>query len=62
MNLHDQLNTAADLRRTGEDEQARQLLVALLTQYPDHPEGNYHCACVHDALGLEREAIPFYCL
>lgn len=60
MNLHDQLNTAADLRRTGENEQARQLLVALLAEYPDHPEANYHCACVHDALGLEREAIPFY--
>nr|WP_237458349.1 tetratricopeptide repeat protein [Pontibacillus yanchengensis] len=27
---------------------------------PDHAETNFYCAVSHDALGMEREAIPYY--
>jgi len=54
------LETARRLRKTGRNKQARKLLLGLLPNRPKDPRINYQCACVHDALGLEREAIPFY--
>jgi tetratricopeptide (TPR) repeat protein len=41
-------------------EEARTLLLTLLAAYPDEAEITYQVAIVHDNLGLEREAIPFY--
>ena len=36
------------------------MLLALHAEFPDEPQVNYQCAWVHDLLGLEHEAIPFY--
>ena len=41
-------------------EEARTLLLELVIAYPDDAEINFQAAVVHDNLGLEREAIPFY--
>jgi tetratricopeptide (TPR) repeat protein len=61
------LAEAIRLRQTGRAqqdeailEQARTLLLELATAYPDDAEISYQTAWVHDNLGLEREAIPFY--
>lgn len=54
------LETARQLRRLGQHEEARQCLLTLLNATPDDPGLNYEAACAHDYLGLEREAVPFY--
>ena len=41
-------------------EQARTLLLDLAAAYPDDAEITFQTAVVHDNLGLERAAIPFY--
>ncbi len=41
-------------------EEARTLLLDLAAAYPDDAEIIYQTAIVHDNLGLEREAVPFY--
>jgi tetratricopeptide (TPR) repeat protein len=41
-------------------EEARKLLLELVAAYPDDAEVNFQAAVVHDNLGLEQEAIPFY--
>nr|WP_199620775.1 tetratricopeptide repeat protein [Paenibacillus alkalitolerans] len=56
----DRLQTAIELRESGKLEEARTLLQDLYTQEPDNPSVLYQCAWVHDAMGLEREAVPFY--
>jgi tetratricopeptide (TPR) repeat protein len=63
----DRLAEAIQLRETGRArqdqgilEQARTLLLDLAATYPADPEITYQLAIVHDNLGLEREAIPFY--
>jgi tetratricopeptide (TPR) repeat protein len=58
--MNDQLAKAIRLREAGNLEEARALLLALVAAHPDDPAVNYHCAWSHDALGLEREAVPFY--
>ncbi len=65
--MQDRLAEAIQLRETGrvkQDqatlEEARTLLLALVAAYPDEAEITYQTAIVHDNLGLEREAIPFY--
>lgn len=40
--------------------EARSLLLKQLEETPSNPEINVYCAVTYDALGLEREAIPFY--
>ena len=35
-------------------------LLDLVAAYPDDAEINYQAAWVHDSLGREREAVPFY--
>jgi tetratricopeptide (TPR) repeat protein len=42
------------------DEQERQELLALHAADPDDPELNYRCAVIHDRMGLEHEAVPYY--
>lgn len=54
------LDSAVQLRETGKHEEARGVLLALHAEFPDDPQVNYQCAWIHDLLGLEREAIPFY--
>jgi tetratricopeptide (TPR) repeat protein len=58
--LEERLASAIHLRESGNHEEARQLLVELHSEFPEDPQINYQCAWIHDLLGLEREAIPFY--
>lgn len=58
--LQDRLASAVHLRESENHEEARQLLLALHAEFPDDPQVNYQCAWIHDLLGLEKEAIPFY--
>src|SRR5689334_9772623 len=58
--LDEKLASAIMLRETEKHEEARQLLLELHSEFPDDPQVNYQCAWIHDLLGLEREAIPFY--
>lgn len=58
--MYERLQTAIQMRETGEPQQARALLLELLALYPDDAELNYQTAWVHDNLGLESEAVPFY--
>ncbi|HMN28679.1 MAG TPA: tetratricopeptide repeat protein [Caldilineaceae bacterium] len=54
------LETVRNLRQSGQHEEARSLLLHLLDAAPDDAVIFYETACVHDALGYEREAVPFY--
>ena len=58
--MRDRLQEAIELRSTGRAEEARSILLDLVATYPDDAEINYQTAWVHDMLGREREAIPFY--
>lgn len=49
-----------ELRKNGQHEEAKAQLVKLAVQFPDDSAVQYETACVHDYLGFEREAIPFY--
>ena len=48
------------LRRSGQHEQACALAVTLAAQAPHDAELQYETACVHDYLGREAGAVPFY--
>lgn len=56
----DELAEAVRLREAGSREEARALLLSLSEWHPDDAEIAYQTAWVHDALGLEAEAVPFY--
>jgi tetratricopeptide (TPR) repeat protein len=58
--LQEKLVSAIHLRESHKHNEARQLLLELHTEFPDDAQVNYQCAWIHDLLGLEREAIPFY--
>jgi|SRR5450631_1725086 len=58
--MRDRLQEAIELRSTGRAEEARTILLDLVAAYPDDAEINYQAAWVHDTLGREREAAPFY--
>ena len=58
--LYQKLASAIQLREAKKHEEARQLLLELHADFPNDPQVNYQCAWIHDLLGLEREAIPFY--
>lgn len=60
MDLISTLIDAEKLRAKDHHEEARQLLLQLASEFPTNPVVQYKTACVHDFLGLEREAIPFY--
>jgi tetratricopeptide (TPR) repeat protein len=55
-----QLARGVRLREEGSREEARELLVALAARHPDDAEIAYQTAWVHDALGLEAEAVAYY--
>jgi len=48
------------LRRAGRHEEACALAVSLAAQFPGDAELQYQAACVHDFLGREAQAVPFY--
>ncbi|MEU8488450.1 tetratricopeptide repeat protein [Streptomyces sp. NPDC048641] len=54
------LARAVRLREDGLREESRELLVALSARFPDDAEVAYQTAWVHDALGLEADAVPYY--
>jgi tetratricopeptide (TPR) repeat protein len=54
------LNKIRALRQAGQHEEARQMLVQMSAQFPQDAVLNYEAACVHDFLGFERQAIPYY--
>ena len=56
----EKLASAIQLRESQRHEEARWLLLELHSEFPEDPQVNYQCAWIHDLLGLEREAIPFY--
>lgn len=58
--LQKRLDSAIQLRETKKHEEARQALLELHSEFPEDPQVNYQCAWIHDLLGLERQAIPFY--
>jgi tetratricopeptide (TPR) repeat protein len=58
--LQERLVSAVKLRESQKHEEACQLLLGLHSEFPNDPQVNYQCAWIHDLLGLEREAIPFY--
>ena len=58
--LQEKLASAIQLREIEKYEEARDLLLELHVEFPNNPQVNYQCAWIHDLLGLEREAIPFY--
>lgn len=58
--MRDRLQEAVELRTAGRAEEARALLLELVAASPDDAEINYQTARVHDSLGREREAVPFY--
>lgn len=60
MNKQEKLSHAIKLRESGKQEEARDALLQLHAEFPDDAQVNYQCAWIHDALGLEKEAIPFY--
>ncbi|GAA1368414.1 tetratricopeptide repeat protein [Streptomyces beijiangensis] len=54
------LAEAVRLREQGQPEQARERLLELAEEYPRSAEVAYQTAWVHDVLGLEAGAVPFY--
>ncbi|MFD5747042.1 tetratricopeptide repeat protein [Streptomyces sp. NPDC127033] len=54
------LAEAIALREQGAPDQARERLLALAAALPDDAEVAYQTAWIHDVLGLEAEAAPFY--
>lgn len=60
LDIEQKLRQAISLRESGDGEQARELWLSLLEEEPDNAEIWYQAAWTHDALGLEREAVPFY--
>ncbi|MEE1795604.1 tetratricopeptide repeat protein [Streptomyces sp. BE308] len=54
------LAEAVRLRADGRPEEARERLLALTAEFPDDAEVAYQTAWVHDVLGLEAEAVPYY--
>ena len=58
--MSEDLTRAIRLRKEGRAEEARVILLELAAERPDDPQVQYQCAWVHDSLGREREAVPFY--
>jgi len=59
-NIQKRLSSIIQLRESKKYEEARELLLALNAEFPNDPQVNYQCAWIHDLLGREREAVPFY--
>jgi len=58
--LEERIESAVQLRMDEKHEEARDALLQIYSEYPDDAQVNLQCAWIHDLLGLEREAIPFY--
>lgn len=58
--MQERLQAAVQLREAGDLEHARLSLLELASEFSDDAQVSYQTAWVHDALGLEREAVPYY--
>lgn len=58
--MKETLETALELRRTGELRESNRLLAELVDEHPDQAVLNYECAWSYDILAEEKEAIRFY--
>ena len=58
--MSEDLTRAVRLRKEGRAEEARAILLELAAERPGDPQVHYQCAWVHDSLGREREAVPYY--
>ncbi|WP_110928547.1 tetratricopeptide repeat protein [Bacillus massiliglaciei] len=56
----EELKRALDLRMRSDHQASNKLLKELARQYPEAAIIQYQCACSHDLLGLETEAVPYY--
>jgi predicted Zn-dependent protease len=54
------LEAAVALRESGRAEEARPPLVALADEFPNSEDVQYQAGWVHDLLGMEAEAVPYY--
>lgn len=55
------LNTALhQLRQAGKTEQAREAWISLSAAHPQEAQVQYGTACIHDSMGLESQAVPYY--
>ncbi|MFF2523379.1 tetratricopeptide repeat protein [Streptomyces liangshanensis] len=57
---NDLLSGAVRLREEGRHEEARAALLDLAARFPQDAEVAYQAAWIHDVLGLEAEAVPYY--
>jgi tetratricopeptide (TPR) repeat protein len=48
------------LRRSGNHEKALEVILPLVTSQPSDATLQFEAACLHDYLGLEADAIPYY--
>ncbi|KEK22914.1 tetratricopeptide repeat protein [Bacillus gaemokensis] len=53
------LKQAIQLRNEKKHEESRDILIGL-ANVTEEPEVLYQCACIHDVMGLETEAAPYY--
>ncbi|QVY62547.1 tetratricopeptide repeat protein [Cytobacillus gottheilii] len=51
---------AIQLRKRGNLEESNELLIQLVSQFPNNASINYHCAWSYDLLGEEPRAVSFY--
>ncbi len=56
----DLLKETDRLREEGRPEEARSRLLAMTAEYPGDAEVAVRTAWIHDVLGLESEAVPYY--
>lgn len=54
------LDKAIELREAGSLEEANNILLQLVNDYPENADVNYQCAWSFDVMGKEKEAVPFY--
>src|SRR5215475_1342134 len=54
------LHRIQSLRQQGRHEEARSMAVELAQASPEDALVQYEAACLHDYLGLESEAVPYY--
>ncbi|WP_435921527.1 tetratricopeptide repeat protein [Paenibacillus sp. DYY-L-2] len=54
------LEKAVQLREAGHLEEARSILLELVEQEPMNASVWYQCAWIHDVMGLEGAAVPYY--
>ena len=58
--MQDKLNQAIEHRTAKRFDEAKALFAELYAEHPDDPQVNYHYAWLHDSLGEEGAAVPFY--